>query len=294
MEASLKPGKYVLAVSGGVDSMVLLDLLAKQPGIELVVAHFNHGMRPEALQDEQFVSQKANQLEVVFEAGYGRLGAAASEDAARKARYKFLYAAQGKYKAKAVITAHHQDDLIETALLNSLRGTGRKGITAILSNETVLRPLLGYSKDEIILYARQNHIEWREDSTNNNALYLRNRLRSNLAGRLTPESKQDLLNNIDKVANVNDELDVRIARLSQTIYTNNLINRGAFSLLPTQVADELVAYWLRVQKVTEFDRKTIKRVSTSLRTFKANTSCPVARDTNLKISQKTARFSHSI
>src|SRR5438270_2251525 len=118
MKVNVPPGRYVLAVSGGVDSMVLLDLLAKLPGLELVVAHFNHGIRPESVNDEELVANRAKRLNLPLELGYASLGQGASEATARQARYQFLEAVQKKYKAKAIITAHHQDDWIETAVIN--------------------------------------------------------------------------------------------------------------------------------------------------------------------------------
>src|SRR5438309_11792005 len=90
MELQIMPGKYVLAVSGGVDSMVLLDLLAAQPGIELIVAHFDHGIREDADADRQLVEAAATRYGLPFVAARGQLGAQASEATAREARYRFL------------------------------------------------------------------------------------------------------------------------------------------------------------------------------------------------------------
>src|SRR5437868_2321087 len=149
MRADIVPGRYVLAVSGGVDSMVLLDLLAKQTELELIVAHFNHGIRPDSAKDEELVAKVAKRLKRSFEAGQGKLSGHTSEEKARDARYKFLKAVTSKYSAVAIVTAHHQDDMIETVILNLLRGTGYRGFTAISNNDEVIRPLLGYAKKEI-------------------------------------------------------------------------------------------------------------------------------------------------
>jgi tRNA(Ile)-lysidine synthase len=141
MKIKIPKGKYVVAVSGGVDSMVLLDLLSRKPGIELVVAHFNHGIRPDANKDEELAVTRSEQLNLPIEVGYGHLGAKCSEEHARKARYAFLQKISLLHNADKIITAHHQDDLIETALINTIRGTGRKGFVSISNNEKVLRPL---------------------------------------------------------------------------------------------------------------------------------------------------------
>ncbi len=115
MEISIStPGKYVLAVSGGVDSMTLLHLLSKKPVVELVVAHFDHGIRPDSTEDERLVAETAQEYNLPLEVGHGKLDAGASEKNAREARYQFLESVAKKHTAKGVITAHHQDDLIGT------------------------------------------------------------------------------------------------------------------------------------------------------------------------------------
>src|SRR5258708_37503607 len=101
MKVNTPPGKYILAVSGGVDSMVLLDLLSKKPDVELVVAHFNHGIRADSNLDEELVEKAAQKHGLFHEVGYGKLGAGASEETAREASYKFLKSAARKHKANA-------------------------------------------------------------------------------------------------------------------------------------------------------------------------------------------------
>lgn len=141
MRVNILPGKYIVAVSGGVDSTVLLDLLTQKDGVQLVVAHFNHGIRPAANRDEAFVRALAAKYDLPFEVGHGELGPRASEADARQARYSFLKQIEEKHEAYALITAHHQDDMIETALINTVRGTGPKGLIAITASTGVLRPL---------------------------------------------------------------------------------------------------------------------------------------------------------
>src|SRR5581483_3464845 len=156
-------GRYIVAVSGGLDSMALLNMLSNLPEVKPIVAHFNHGMRVDSKLDEDLVTRTAIRLGLPLEIGHGRLGKNASEAKARTARYSFLVRVQQKHKAKAIITAHHQDDLIETAIINILRGTGRRGLTALAQNRNVVRPLLDMSKAEIIKYAKRSNLEWRED-----------------------------------------------------------------------------------------------------------------------------------
>src|SRR5260221_102633 len=128
MELNVNPGKYIVAVSGGVDSMALLDMLVVLPGLELVVAHFERGIRADSDQDRQLVAATAARYGLPFVFMRGNLGAGVSEAAARTARYAFLGRVRGAHNAGAIITAHHQDDVIETALINLVRGTGSRGL----------------------------------------------------------------------------------------------------------------------------------------------------------------------
>ena len=146
MKLELEPGVYVVAVSGGVDSMVLLDLLRRQKDLKLVVAHLDHGIRSDSDLDRQLVQQVASKHGLAFVYNTAQLGPGASEALARKARYNFLRRVQLATNATAIVTAHHQDDLIETAILNLLRGTGRKGLSSLGDDKHLRRPLLHVSK----------------------------------------------------------------------------------------------------------------------------------------------------
>src|SRR5689334_19288064 len=126
MITDVQPGKYVLAVSGGVDSMVLLHALQGRPGVKLVVAHYDHGIRPDSHEDRHLVQVVAAQHGLPFEYEEDWLGWGTSEETAREARYNFLERTRQRHKSDAIITAHHQDDVLETAIINLLRGTGRK------------------------------------------------------------------------------------------------------------------------------------------------------------------------
>src|SRR5882724_1815869 len=132
----IKPGRYVVATSGGVDSMALLHLLYQMSrdsdaGWWLTVAHFDHGIRSDSAEDRQLVQAIARQYGLPFVYDEGRLGPGASEATARQARYSFLHQVLGASGARAIMTAHHQDDVLETAIFNLIRGTGRKGLTSL-------------------------------------------------------------------------------------------------------------------------------------------------------------------
>lgn len=170
--------KYVVAVSGGVDSVVLLDMLVRSGEHELVVAHFDHGIRAESADDARFVEGLAKRYGLLFESEQGELGAAASEDTARRARYDFLRRTAAKHGA-TVATAHHQDDVLETIAINLIRGTGWRGL-AVMNDPAIYRPLLDQPKRQLYGYALEHALEWVEDATNATGAYLRNRIRKQL------------------------------------------------------------------------------------------------------------------
>lgn len=260
MKLTVEPGKYVLAVSGGVDSMVLLDLLSKQPGLELVVAHFEHGIRSDSDEDRQLVEEAAKKYGLQFMYERGHLGRDASEAEARSARYAFLERVKEQTASQAIITAHHQDDLLETAVINLIRGTGRKGLTALGDRPGVLRPLLRTPKADILRYAQANHISWREDSTNQNEAYLRNYVRRIILPRLGDSGKQELLAIIEKARTHNPLIDSILFDDLEKHESEAGLSRYWFIMLPHLVACESMAAWLRKNKIREFDSHTIERL----------------------------------
>lgn len=296
METKVPKGRYVLAVSGGVDSMVLLDIMAKKPELELVVAHFDHGIRSKlvAAKEKKSVAFEARKHGLKFIVGRGDLGVGASEETARKARYAFLDKVKKKYKADAVVTAHHQDDLIETALINTLRGTGRRGLSAIATNADIKRPLLDIPKEELIKYAIKNKLAWSEDVTNSDTSYLRNYLRKALLPSLKAGDRDKLVINIQNVAKNQDKLEELIATLSQKIEKEGVINRQKFNTLPVEIANELAAYWLRKGGLTEYERRTIESVVTALKTAQPETSHNIKGQYRLYLTKDTAQISNTV
>lgn len=180
--------RYVVAVSGGVDSVVLLDALANQREIggrdpwaeklhgEVIVAHFDHGIREDSADDERFVRALAGQYTLPYYSAREELGKNASEETARNRRYAFLKRICDAQHA-TLVTAHHANDVAETVAINLTRGTGWRGL-AVMDTARIWRPLLNVTKSEIHDYAKEHRITWREDSTNASDAYLRNRLRA--------------------------------------------------------------------------------------------------------------------
>lgn len=189
MAIVIPSGRYVVAVSGGVDSVVLLHILMQQPGLKLIVAHFDHGIRDDSAQDAEFVSRIAATYGLPFESKREELGKHASEELARTRRYEFLRSVAKKHDA-LIATAHHADDAVETIAINLIRGTGWRGL-AVLDSD-IIRPLLDMGKQDILEYAALHNLSWHEDSTNASDAYLRNRIRQKTT-TLTPDEKQQLL-----------------------------------------------------------------------------------------------------
>jgi tRNA(Ile)-lysidine synthase len=254
----LKPNKYLLAISGGVDSMVLLDLLSKQKDLTLVIAHFDHGIRTESQTDRLLVEKAAEQYGLPFVYSEGHLDNNVSESIARDARYSFLFTEMKKQKAKAIVTAHHKGDKLETAVLNLLRGTGRKGLTSLRSSDIIKRPMLSISKDEIYNYARQNKITWHEDLTNQDTKYKRNFVRKEVLNKFSKDDLAKLNSIIEKTNTTNKLLDKHLSVLLDLISTSKTeINRSAFASLEHKLSLEVMASWLRRNSIREFTSKQL-------------------------------------
>mgnify|MGYP000409542312 FL=1 len=183
--------KKILAVSGGIDSMVLLERFFRGEPENIVVAHFNHGTRTSADLDEQFVFSRCKELKVPFETMKIMLGEGVSEELARQKRYNFLYHVANKYSGE-IYTAHHLDDLIESIAINLIRGTGWRGLTPFSDNR-IHRPFIerGFYKTDILRFAAENKVLFREDPTNSTDDYLRNRVRSKLL--IMPRAEKERL-----------------------------------------------------------------------------------------------------
>lgn len=283
MKIQLDPGKYVVAVSGGVDSVVLLDMLRKLRDVKLIVAHYDHGIRDDSSEDRRFVQQLAREYGLPFAFAEGKLGPGASEEQARRARYEFLHHVRAAAGARAIVMAHHQDDAIETAIINLLRGTGRRGLSALRERDTVTRPLLHATKRQLRAYALAKKLEWREDSTNKDLAYLRNYVRHKLLPRFTIAQRKQLVEIIRSIAETNQYLDAQLINYLHTQPSREVLNRSAFMHLPHKVALEVLASWLRHQGVRNYDRKALERLVVAAKTGKPGTRADVLQGYRLKI-----------
>lgn len=195
----LEKSKLLLATSGGIDSMVLVHLFY-QLNYTIALAHCNFQLRGlESFGDQNFVQEYADANEIpLFLTQFDTEAFAndyklSTQIAARELRYNWFYELLETENYDYILTAHHADDNIETFLINLSRGTGLEGLVGIpTQNDKVVRPLLPFTRVEIEEYAKENNIQWREDSSNASDKYLRNKIRHHLVPLLKELNPQFL------------------------------------------------------------------------------------------------------
>lgn len=183
----LREGKFLLACSGGLDSVVLTHL-CHNASLDFELAHCNFGLRGDASDgDEAFVKKLAKELDKNFNVihfntvDYMEKNKVSLQMAARELRYDWFQAFIEEKGWTTLVTAHHADDNLETFLINLSRGTGIDGLTGIPEKTaSISRPLLKYSRVQLEAYAKKRKLEWREDSSNQDTKYLRNKIRHQL------------------------------------------------------------------------------------------------------------------
>lgn len=261
-DSKIQTQTVVAAVSGGVDSVVMLHQLVQQKQ-RPTVAHFDHGIREDSGADARFVEGLAQKYNLPFELGQAKLGPKASEEAARKARHAFLHSVRKKHQTEQIATAHHHEDVIETAIINLLRGTGRRGMSSLQYTTLYSRPLIKWSKKQIYEYATEHRLEWVEDPTNVSDTYLRNRVRH----RLVPLMKQrGVYAKFEQVVGWFYGANSQLNQALQQSF-NQLVERTPDHMaLPLkilekpQVGAELIHLILRELKAREVDAAEIKRL----------------------------------
>ncbi len=176
----------ILAISWGVDSMVLFDLVKKiHSADKIIVAHFDHSLRwDESDGDRELVANICKSSNIVFEVKKMDIGELAKaekmslEAVARRERYAFLESVREMYDARYILTAHHADDQIETIILNLTKWAKVRGLSGMsVVSGYIFRPLLGVTKRDILTYAQEYSVSYREDSSNQQRIYERNRIR---------------------------------------------------------------------------------------------------------------------
>ena len=232
--------KIILALSGGIDSMVLADLLLKVK-VNLVAAHCNFHLRGEESDgDEQFVRDYAERNGIQcfvkhFETEkYAAEQGVSIEMAARDLRYVWFEQLRQQLGYDKIVVAHHADDQAETFFINLLRGAGLNGLKGMKpQNGVIIRPLLWASREQIRKYAVENHIVWREDHTNVESVYLRNRIRNQLLpvfDELQPKARQGLYKSLEHLSAENELYRMLLKeKLAQIVELDGEIQRLPYS-----------------------------------------------------------------
>jgi tRNA(Ile)-lysidine synthase len=220
----LKDKKLLIAISGGVDSVVLAHLFSELK-FNISLAHCNFQLREkESNLDEEFVkllSQKtSNQIFTIkFETEkFASKNKFSIQIAARELRYNWFQEIIKKHSFDYVLTAHHADDNLETFLINLTRGSGLDGFTGIPKiNENIVRPLLAFSRKEILAYAEINTIDWREDASNATTKYIRNKIRHQVLPvlkEINPNLLETFAKTIENLQESKQIIEDRIADIS--------------------------------------------------------------------------------
>jgi len=227
----------ILAVSGGIDSVVMLHFLRNDP--EVIVAHFDHGIRPNSKDDRVFVERLAKQYCKPFYYKRQELGENCGEATAREKRYEFLSRIASEHDGK-IYVAHHADDILESIAINVLRGTGWRGL-APMTNQNIERPLIDWPKSKIYRYAAEHNLSFRQDQTNTEGDYLRNRVREQLRF-VSDEQRLQLLRLYKKQCKLKMEINFILDGFSDG-------NRYPRSLAELDIATELIRSILANQDI---------------------------------------------
>ena len=229
--------KLILAVSGGVDSMALLAMYAHA---DIIVVHVDHGTRKSSAEDANFVRRKCQELGVKFYETRLELGEGVSEELARKKRYEFLKTIQEK-EGGTLCTAHHLDDVLESIAINLIRGTGWRGLTPFYSDKLV-RPfiILKMWKQDVLKFAGERNIRFRQDPTNHETNYLRNRVREKMA-ELDETARTDIINLFEKQNKLRGKIEKLVTELAkQTVVGKNFHKKELFLVADEKVALEVL------------------------------------------------------
>ena len=238
----LPKDRLMIAVSGGVDSVVLCEL-CRQAGYGFMIAHCNFQLRgEESERDEVFVRNLAEKHKVEVKVKrfdtekYAEENKMSIQEAARDLRYQWFeelvhefslnkpevgLATPGSTLRTYLLTAHHADDNIETVLMNFFRGTGLQGLTGVPTvNKYICRPLLPFTKNELIGFAKENNLEFVEDSSNSSSKYTRNLFRNELIpaiGKVYPEVNKNLLDNIGRFKEIEKLYKVAVGDIKKKL-----------------------------------------------------------------------------
>jgi len=267
--------RYLIGVSGGRDSVALLHWLISLGYKRLIVCHLNHQLRGRSSDaDARFVEKLAAKYQADFELGVTNVRALAKkkktsiETAAREARYSFFAKAAKRHRCHTMFLAHHADDLVETFLLNLIRGAGPTGLAGMREvssrhfdgvDLTIVRPLLSVWRTDIDKYVRGYHLKFREDATNKSLAATRNRIRNCIIPYLEKILGRNIRQNIWRTAMIAAEEEKWIDNESPD-FTNAHLSVPGLRALPVALQRRAVMKWLRTQNISEVGFDVIERV----------------------------------
>jgi tRNA(Ile)-lysidine synthase len=277
----------LVGVSGGRDSAVLLHALVKAGFRELIVCHLDHSLRSESTEDARFVMHEADHYGLVHESEVEDVAALAKEEklsieaAARAARYAFFARVARAHWCPRVILAHHADDQVETLILNLLRGSGATGLGAMrpvnIREEhggrlEVHRPLLSVWREEIIAYAEAHDVKFREDVSNADRKFTRNRVRHDVVPILAKTLDRDVRRSLWRSAEIIGAEGDWLA--SQTPKVRDIeLNVAEVRAMPLAIRRRVIHAWLRSRNVADVsfdDVESVERMLKSSQVAKVN------------------------
>lgn len=256
-----------IAVSGGRDSVVLLDVLseiAARRNFRLSVLHVNHGLRPESQEEEEFVRREAEKRGLPFLAHRAVLGGGNLEEAARKARLRFFAAAKRDLQLDRIATGHTQSDQAETILFRLLRGSGVAGMRGIqpVTTEGLVRPLLEISRSDVDAWVAERKLSFREDSSNAETRFARNRIRHQLLPLLSEQWNPRIAETLARTAEIAAAEETFLTEAVEEIWTRRATIEPDGSVVMALEAPP-VALALRrrlVRKAMEFVRGSLRQI----------------------------------
>ena len=233
-----KNDKIVVAVSGGPDSISLLDILYKL-NYNICVAHVNHGLRENAIIDQKFVEDFCNKRNIPCFVKQIKLKELKDkmtlEEAGRKERYDFFYEIMKNQKCNKIATAHNSNDNAETVIMNIIRGSGVSGLKGIEPiRDNVIRPLIEITRKEIEAYCKENELDPRHDESNDEDIYTRNKVRLKVIPYIEENINSNVVNNINRLSSIVLEEEKYIEKEAEKAYNECLIaseeNRNVYNL----------------------------------------------------------------
>ena len=291
----------VLAISGGPDSMVLFDLFLKLRNfleLTLVCAHVNHSLREESKEEYEFVKGFCNKNNVIFEGTTFENYTSNIEGEAHDRRYKFFEELIEKYNASYLATAHHGDDLVETILMKITRGSSLEGYTGFNKLSTrehyiLVRPLIFYTKEEIMKYANDNNIEYRLDKTNESDNYTRNRYRNHVLPVLKNENKDIHLKYLkfsEELSKASSFINDYVSKVYENTVENNIINLDKLLEEQDYIVEKVIYEYLKNNYLDNYkliESKHIESILSIIHSKKPNLSVFLPNNVIIRKDYKT-------